>query len=65
MGVEIFQQIAIDSIMEIDIALGDEIIHARGKVVRNSDLESGGHYLGIEFDEVQEKLAAVSIAKHQ
>lgn len=59
LGIESFQQIPAGSTMEMDICLGDEIIAARGKVVRNSSLESGGYYLGIEFDKVQEKLASV------
>jgi|GEM_PF-2137402 len=59
LGIEIFQEIAPGSTMEMEIALGDEIIPVRGKVVHGSEAESGCWHLGIEFDQVQEKLAAV------
>ena len=42
--------------MEMDISLGDEIIHAKGKVVRSTALASGAFFLGITFDAYQEKL---------
>lgn len=64
LGIEIFQEIAVGSTMEMEISLGGEIIPVSGKVVRSSPLESGGYYLGIEFDQVQEKLASVVIEKH-
>jgi len=60
LGIEIFQQIAVGSSMEMEIALGDEIFPVRGKVVRSSELASGGYNLGIEFDQVEEKLATLA-----
>lgn len=59
LGIEAFQQIHTGSTMEMDICLGDEIIAARGKVIHSRPLESGGYFLGIEFDTVQEKLATL------
>ena len=59
LGIEIFQQIAAGSTMEMEIAHGDEIVPVRGKVVRSSELASGGYNMGIEFDTPQEKLATV------
>ena len=64
LGIEIFQEIAVGSTMEMEISLGGEIIQVSGKVVRSSPLESGGYYLGIEFDMVQEELASVVVEKH-
>jgi len=60
LGIEIFQQIAAGSTMEMEIALGDEIVPVRGKVVRSSELASGGYNLGIAFDTPQEKLATMT-----
>jgi len=60
-GIEIFREIATGSTMEMEIALGEEIIPVRGKVVHSHGLESGGHYLGIEFDRPVERLASVSV----
>jgi len=59
LGIESYQQVPVGSTMEMDICLGDEIIAARGKVIRSNSLESGGYFLGIVFDSVQERLAAV------
>lgn len=64
LGIEIFEQIAVGSTMEMEIALSDEIIPVKGKVVRSHELESGGHYLGIEFDRPQERLATVVLDQH-
>jgi hypothetical protein len=50
--------------MEMEIALGDEIIPVRGTVVRSHELENGSYYLGIEFDREQEKLASVVLEHH-
>jgi hypothetical protein len=61
LGIEIFEQIDIGATMEMEIALTNEIIPVRGKVVRTHELEDGGHYLGIEFDCPQERLATVVI----
>jgi PilZ domain-containing protein len=64
LGIEIFQEIAVGSTMEMEISLGSEIVPVKGKVVRSSSQESGGYYLGIEFDKVQEKLASVAFGRH-
>lgn len=59
LGIEVFLEINVGSTMEMNICLGDEILAARGTVVHSRPLESGGYFLGIEFDTVQEKLATV------
>jgi hypothetical protein len=64
LGIEIFQPVTTGAIMEMEIALGDEIIPVRGTVVRSHELESGSYYLGIEFDQEQEKLASVVLEHH-
>jgi len=63
LGIEIFQEIAPGSTMEMEIAIGEEIIPVRGKVVHGSELSNGGWHLGIEFDQVQEKLAGVVVGE--
>lgn len=63
LGIEVFLQVLAGSTMEMNICLGDEILATRGKVVHSRPLESGGYFLGIEFDTVQEKLAAVAFHK--
>lgn len=64
LGIEVFQQIEVDSDMEMEISLGGEVIPVNGKVVRSSELENGSYYLGIQFDQIQEKLATVVITRH-
>lgn len=59
LGIETFQDIPEDAVMEMDISLGEEIIHARGKVVRSTKLASGAFFLGITFDNYQERLETV------
>ncbi len=62
-GIESYQEIASGTVMEMDIGLGEEIIHVRGKVVRVNPLEDGGFFLGIVFDTFQERLEAVVLEK--
>jgi hypothetical protein len=63
LGIEAFLQIHVGATMEMNICLGDEILAARGKVVHSRPLESGGYFLGIEFDTVQERLASAALQK--
>jgi hypothetical protein len=63
-GVEVFQQVAIGSTMEMEIGLTNEIFPASGKVVRMHELSGDSFFLGIEFDQVQEKLATVVLEQH-
>lgn len=63
LGIESFQNIPEGAAMEMDISLGDEIIHARGKVVRSTTLANGAFFLGITFDEFQERLETVVLEK--
>jgi hypothetical protein len=61
-GIEVLQQVAIGSIMEMEIALADEIIPVNGKVVHTHLLDNGFWYIGIAFDTVQDKLVYVVLA---
>lgn len=63
LGIESFQHIPEGAVMEMDISLGDEIIHARGKVVRSTMLANGAFFLGINFDDYQERLETVVLEK--
>jgi hypothetical protein len=63
LGIESFQEIPEGAAMEMDISLGDEIIHARGKVVRSTKLANGAFFLGINFDDFQERLETVVLEK--
>lgn len=63
LGIESFQDIPAGSAMEMDISLGNEIIHARGKVVRSTTLDNGAFFLGINFDTPQEGLETVVLEK--
>jgi PilZ domain-containing protein len=59
-GMEVYQPVAVGSLMEMEIGLSRENIPVQGTVVHANDLENGRFYLGIQFDRVQPKLAAVS-----
>ncbi len=63
LGIEIFTEILVGEVMEMEVALGDEIIPLRGRVVHSHGLESGGFYVGIEFDHPEERLAGVTLGE--
>lgn len=63
LGIEIFTEIPVGEAMEMEVALGDEIIPLRGRVVHSHPLESGGFYVGIEFDLPEERLAGAQVAE--
>jgi hypothetical protein len=58
-GIEVFQEVASGSIMEMEIALSEEIIPVNGKVVHSRPFSSSSWYIGIVFDTPQGKLASV------
>ena len=55
-GMEVFQELQVGSVMDLEFDLHDSLLTARGKVV-HSRREVDGHYVvGIRFDEPQERL---------
>ena len=56
-GMEVYQEVAVGSTMELEIDLQDFLLEIKGKVVHVRSTESGSFQIGIEFDEPQEKLA--------
>src|SRR5690242_15324992 len=57
-GMEVYKELAVDTIMEIEIDLEGISVTAWGKVVRTALLENGNYLIGIRFDEKQELLQA-------
>lgn len=57
-GMEVFQELGVNSAMEMDIDVEDFNLSVQGKVVHSHVLEEGKYYVGIQFDEPQEKLHA-------
>lgn len=55
-GMEVYREIPVNSIMEMDISVEDATLSVKGKVVHSHLLEDDRYYLGIQFDEPQEKL---------
>ena len=59
-GMEVYQPLAIGSIMEMEIGLSRENLPIFGTVVHSNELDGGKFYIGIQFDQVQPRLAALS-----
>ena len=57
-GMEVYKEIAVDTVMEMEIDLEGLTVPAWGKVVRVDLLENGNYHIGIRFDEEQELLQA-------
>jgi c-di-GMP-binding flagellar brake protein YcgR len=55
-GMEVFQELAVNSTMEMDIDAEDFNLSVQGKVVHSHALDDGKYYVGIQFNEPQEKL---------
>ncbi len=55
-GMEVFQELGVGSTMEMDIDVEDFNLSVQGKVVHSHALEGGKYYVGIQFNEPQEKL---------
>ena len=60
-GMEVFQALAVDSTMEMEIGLATETLEVTGKVVHITPQGDEAFYVGIQFDEPQEKLAMIAI----
>jgi PilZ domain-containing protein len=57
-GMEVYKEVAVDTVMEMEIDLEGLSVPAWGKVVRADLLENGNYHIGIRFDEEQELLQA-------
>jgi len=57
-GMEVYKEMAVDTVMEMEIDLEGLTVPAWGKVVRVDLLENGNYHIGIRFDEEQELLQA-------
>ncbi len=55
-GMEIYKEIAVGTVMEMEIDLEAVPLSALGKVVRVDPLENGNFHIGISFDDQQELL---------
>jgi c-di-GMP-binding flagellar brake protein YcgR len=55
-GMEVYQELGVNSTMEMDIDVEDFNLSVQGKVVHSHALEDGKYYVGIQFSEPQEKL---------
>ena len=55
-GVEVYEPIEVDTLMEMEIAVKENIFSVRGKVVHSQRKPDGHWVMGIAFDEAQEEL---------
>lgn len=55
-GMEVYREVAIGTVMEMEIDLSDIPFPARGRVVRTEALADGNFHIGIKFDEQQDLL---------
>jgi c-di-GMP-binding flagellar brake protein YcgR len=55
-GMEVYKEVAVGTVMEMEIDLDDLPVSAWGKVVRVDLLGNGNYRIGIRFDEQQELL---------
>jgi hypothetical protein len=55
-GVEVYEPIEVDTLMEMEIAVKENIFSVRGKVVHSQRKPDGHWVIGIAFDEAQEEL---------
>jgi len=55
-GMEVYKEIAVGTVMEMEIDLEGLSVPAWGKVVRADLLENGNYHIGIKLDEEQELL---------
>ena len=54
-GMEVFQQVQIGTVMDLDLDLKDTIITVHGRVIHVRHEEDDRYVVGIEFDEILEK----------
>jgi hypothetical protein len=55
-GVEVYEPVEVDTLMEMEIAVKETIFSVRGKVVHSQRKPDGHWVMGIAFDEAQEAL---------
>ena len=55
-GMEVFQEVAAGSTMELEIDLQDSLLDVKGRVIHVRLLEEGRYLVGVEFSEPQEQL---------
>ena len=55
-GVEVYEAINSDSVMEIEIAVKDIVYAMKGKVTHSQEKSNGNYVIGIKFDQVQKEL---------
>lgn len=55
-GVEIYEPVEVDTLMEMEIAVKENIFSVRGKVIHSRKKPDGHWVIGLAFDEVQEEL---------
>jgi hypothetical protein len=56
-GVEVYEPVKVDSLMEMEIAIKEHIFAIQGRVIHTQAQPDGHWIIGIEFDQVQEQLA--------
>jgi hypothetical protein len=56
-GVEVYEAISSESVMEMEIAVRDTIYAMQGKVTHSQEKSSGNYVIGIQFDQIQKELA--------
>ena len=55
-GVEVYEPVEVDTLMEMEIAVKEDIFPVQGKVIHSQKKPDGHWVIGIAFDEVQEEL---------
>ena len=55
-GVEVYEPVEVDTLIEMEIAVKESIFPVRGKVIHSQKKPDGHWVIGIAFDEVQEEL---------
>jgi hypothetical protein len=56
-GMEVYQDLQVGSVMDLEFDLKDELLTVQGKVVHSRKAEDGHFVVGIQFDGPQERLA--------
>lgn len=58
-GVEVYEAINCNTVMEMEIAIKDLIYVVQGNVIHSQEKSSGNYIIGIQFDQIQKELAKV------
>lgn len=56
-GMEVYQEVAIGSTMELEIDLQDSLLAIKGTVAHVRKNDDGSFQIGVQFDEAQDRLA--------